>query len=65
MIVEINLKKNYFSNSKIERLLNQLVKIFITSIFILIFAVSFSEAAKKKIKIKMKKIAFIVINMKN
>ena len=50
MIAEINLKRNFFSNSKIEKLLNPLIKIFITSIFILIFAVSFSEAAKKKDK---------------
>ena len=50
MIAQINLKRNFFSNSKIERLLNPLIKIFITSIFILIFAVSFSEAAKKKDK---------------
>ena len=48
MIAEINLKRNYFSNSKIERLLNPLIKIFITSIFILIFAVSFSEAKEKE-----------------
>jgi len=48
MITEINLKRNFFSNSKIERLLYPLIKIFITSIFILIFAVSFSEAKKKK-----------------
>ena len=50
MIAEINLKRNFFSNSKIERLLNPSIKIFITSIFILIFAVSFSEAAKDKDK---------------
>ena len=55
MNAEINLKRNFFSNSKIERLLNPLIKIFITSIFILIFAVSFSEAAKKKDKDKDEK----------
>jgi hypothetical protein len=48
MITEINLKRNFFSNSKIERLLNPLIKIFITSIFILIFAVFFSEAKEKE-----------------
>ena len=48
MIAEINLKRNFFSNSKIERLLNPLIKIFITSIVILIFAVSFSEAKEKE-----------------